>query len=134
MKMTIDKLEQYYCTVSNIDAIEKELGSLYAHVSSPNGGNGIHSTTPGDPTAKKAMRIIELKEKAEAEQEKMYDLLEEIEEWLSAINDTEIASIVRWHYLLRLNWRQTNMKIYGYPDYSYSRKKLHRYLEKEKLS
>lgn len=60
----------------------------------------------------------------------MYALLEEIEAWLLTVTDTEIVSIIRWKYLLRLDWKRVNMKVYGYPDYWYARKRLIRFFEK----
>lgn len=128
--MTIDKLEDYYAIASTIEAIERELKTTYSNVRSPNGHEGGGSTTPGNPTEAAAMRAIALKEKVIQERERLYDLAEEIEDWLPTVEDLEVVSIIRWHYLLRLNWKQTNMKVYGYPDYSYSRKKIARYFEK----
>lgn len=128
--MTIDKLEQYYGIAAEIDAIDKEIMTLYNPVSSPNGHTEPHGTTPSNPTERGALRIIMLKEKAEAKRERLYDLLEEIETWLSTLTDTEISAIIRWHYLLRLDWKRTNMKVYGYPDYDHSRKKISRYFQK----
>ena len=129
--MTIDKLEQYYGISSNIEAIEEEIQTLYNPVSSPNGRpmEG-HSNTPSNPTERNAMKIVHLKEQCEAERERMYALLEEIEAWLLTVKDTEIVSIIRWKYLLRLDWKRVNMKVYGYPSYDYSRKRLRRYFDK----
>lgn len=129
--MTKDKLEQYYGVASNIEAIDMEISHLYNPISSPNGRtDGGTSTTPGDPTHRTAMRIIQLQEMLEAERERLCELAEEIEKWLLTVEDTEIVSIIRWHYLLRLNWKRTNMKVYGYPSYDYSRKRIDRYFER----
>lgn len=128
--MTIEKLEMYYAIASTIEAIERQIQTSYATVSSPNGRESTGSTTPGNPTERQAMRIIALKENLEQERERLYDLAEEIEAWLPTVDDLEVVSIIRWHYLLRLTWKATNMKVYGYPDYSYSRKKITRYFEK----
>jgi hypothetical protein len=76
------------------------------------------------------MRIVQLKELLECQRQELYELVEEIERWLTTVEDTEIVSIIRWHYLLKLNWRQTNLKVYGYPDYYYSRQKIIKYFEK----
>lgn len=130
--MTIDKLENYYGIASGLEAIEQEIATLYSPISSPNGRtDGSYSTTPGDPTARTAMRIIQLREKLEHEHERLMELAEEIEQWLITVSDTEIVSIIRWHYLLRCNWRVTNLKVYGYPDYFYSRQKVIAYFKRE---
>ena len=128
--MTIEKLEQYYGISSNIEAIDEEIRTLYNPVASPTGKQGGGSSTPSNPTERSAMRIAQLKDLLESQRLELYALVEEIERWLMTVTDTEIVSIIRWHYLLRLNWKQTNLKVYGYPDYDYSRKKIIRYFEK----
>ena len=129
--MTIETLEQYYGTASNINAINEQLRTMYSSVHSPAPNpSGVHGTDPGDPTARTALRIIALKDQLEQEHLRLLDLAEEIEAWLLTVKDMEIVSIIRWHYLLRLNWKQTNIKVYGYPDYQYARGKVLRYFEK----
>ncbi len=129
--MTIETLEQYYGTASAIEAITQQLKTMYSTVHSPAPNpSGVHGSDPGDPTARTALRIIALKEQLELEQARIMDLAEEIEGWLLTCPDMEIVSIIRWHYLLRLNWKQTNQKVYGYPDYDYCRKKIQRYFQK----
>lgn len=132
--MTIETLEGYRGIAAGVEAIERELNTLYNPVSSPNGREmiGSFSGSPSDPTAHAALRIIALREQLDEERERMYATLEEIEEWLASCKDTEVVSIIRWHYLLRLTWKQTTMKVYGYPDYQYSRKKIMRYFGREK--
>ena len=132
--MTIEKLEAYKALAATVEAIETEIATLYNPISSPNGRETIGAPGSGtsDPTAQSAMRIIALKEKLSEERENMYAVIEEIEDWLLNCPDPEIVSIVRWHYLLGLNWKQTTMKIYGYPDYQYCRKKIMRFFGREK--
>ena len=128
--MTIDTLEQYYGLASNIDAITEEIDTLYNPVRSPI-GNGMHGSEPSDPTGRSAMRIIQLKDMLEADKAKQLELAEQIEHWLMTVKDSEVVSIIRWHYILHYNWKATNAKVYGYPDYHYSRRKVIRYFEKE---
>ena len=131
--MTIETLEEYRGIASGVEAIEMEIQTLYNPISSPNGREmqGSFSGSPSDPTAHAAMRIISLREKLDEERERMYATLEDIERWLTTCEDPEIVSIIRWHYLLGLDWRQTNKKVYGYPDYWRSRKKIVRFFEKK---
>jgi len=131
--MTIETLEGYRGIASGVEAIEAEIATLYTPISSPNGREmqGSFSGTPSDPTAHAAMRIISLREKLDEERERMYATLEDIERWLITCEDPEIVSIIRWHYLLGLDWRQTNKKVYGSPDYWRSRKKIVRFFEKK---
>ena len=130
--MTIETLEGYRGIASGVEAIEMEISTLYNPVHSPNGHemSGSFGGSPSDPTAHSAMRIIHLKEALDEQRESMYALLEEIETWLITCEDPEVVSIIRWHYLLGLTWKQTNLKVYGYPDYDRSRKKIMRFFQK----
>ena len=133
--MTKEKLEEYYSIASRMQAIEVEIRELYTPSLGGNGnsiGAGRASVmTAGNPTERTAMRITALREQLERERLELLDLAEEIEEWLASVTDPEIEAIVRWHYILRLNWRETNLRVYGYPDYFYSRKRIIRYFERK---
>ena len=129
--MTIEKLENYSVISSDIEAIETQIRSMYKPISSPNGRTDAGgSSTPSNPTERTAFRIDQLRGLLESQRQELYALVEEIEQWLTTVQDTEIVSIIRWHYLLRLNWKQTNLKVFGYPSYDYSRKKIIRYFER----
>lgn len=127
--MTIETLEQYYGLAANIDAITEEIETLYNPVKSPVGST-TRNSEPGDPTGRSAMRIIQLKDMLEADKARQLELAEEIEHWLMTVNDSEVVSIIRWHYILHYNWKATNAKVYGYPDYHYARRQVVRYFEK----
>ena len=136
--MNIEKLEQYSGITANIEALKEEINALYEPISSPNGHTGEgHSSTPGAPTERAAMRIIKLKEDLNWQTEQMLNLREEIETWLVTITDIEIQAIVRWRYLIpnregrARTWKDVNNRVYGYPDYWYSRNRLRRFLERE---
>lgn len=138
MPMTIELLEQYSGIAANIEAMREEINALYTPISSPNGRTDeSHSSTPGAPTERAAMRIIRLKQDLEYQTEQMLNMREEIETWLATVTDTEIQAIVRWRYLIpnrdgrARTWREVNNRVYGYPDYWYSRNRLKRYLERE---
>lgn len=126
--MTIETLEQYYGLCTRIEMIEDELKSLQP-VKSPKIG-GVMSTEPGDPTSHIAMTRISRKEQLDEFLDMASKLKQEVDEWKDNISDGEIAAIVYWHYIKRFNWKRTNLKVYGYPDYDYSRKKIYRYFQK----
>ena len=127
--MRIERLEQYRGLKAEVKAIEKLIDDLYVPIASPNGN---HSTSvPSNPTEKTALRIIALKERLRAKQEKMMKELCEIEMWLETVSDSEIRAIIREHYLNGCSWYQTNYRVYNYYDYSYSRKRLMRFFGKE---
>lgn len=128
--MTIEALEHFRGMSAEVKAIQDEIDTLYSPVSSPVMSDS-HAAAPSNPTEKSAMRIIELKKLIEHRQGKLSEELEVIEKWLVTLDDYELCSIVRWHYLLGLSWKQTNIKVYGYPSYDYSRKRIRRYFGKE---
>ena len=132
--MTIETLEKYRGISSNIKAIQDEIESLYIPIASPNGriNNAGFNGTPGNPTEQAAFRIIKLKEMITDSVTKQSELLELIEDWIKEIelDEPEIAAIARYHYILGNNWKITNLKIYGYPDYHRARKKFFRYFGK----
>lgn len=136
--MDIEKLEMYSGTAANIEALKEEIEALYTPISSPNGHTGEgHSSTPGAPTERAAMRVIQLKQNLEYQVEQMLNLREEIETWLSTVENPEIQAIVRWRYLIPAKsgklrtWENVNYQLYGYKDRRYCQKKLTRYLESE---
>lgn len=130
--MTFEQLEQYFGIVRNIEAIDEEIKQLYHPISSPNGrqNTGTRSNTPSAPTERAAMLIIEKRTQAEEQRRRMEQMRDEIDAWLATCKDAEICAIVRWRYKMRKNWREVNLKVYGYPDYNYSRRKVIRYFQK----
>lgn len=130
--MTIETLEQYRPMLSNIKALEDEIQSCYFPISSPNGkeniGAGASSVrVPGRPTEEAFDRITDLKNVLIERQEEHQRILFEIEQWLRAINNVEIESIIRWRYLIGKTWSETNLKVYGYADREYCRKRFYRF-------
>ena len=132
--MIRETLDEYYTISSRIDAIDEEIRRLYVPTYGSNkentGAGRSSAPVPGNPTERAALRIVSLRARLEAERERLYQLAEEIEDWLETVEDPEIEAIIRWHYLLRCNWKTTNLKVYGYPDYDYCRKKIKRYFDK----
>lgn len=129
--MTIEELESYRGILSEMKALELEIDALYDPRKSPTGHEGAGGSDPGDPTGRSAMRIITLKEKLIAQQEQWSNTALTIESWLSTVDDPEIRSIVRWHYILGLSWKRTSLKVYGRGDYYVARKRIYRFFGKE---
>lgn len=132
--MTIEKLEQYRGICSNISAIYAELTNAYYPYRSPNGKKDpiIYSSVPSDPTQQAVFNALDLQNRLELRLEEQAVALGEIETWLLTLTDPEIESIIRWHYVIGLNWKETTEKIYGYGDPYRTRKKIFRYFGKEK--
>ncbi len=130
--MTIEELEAFKGMRAEVMAIQREIETLYAPVSSPNGHtDGGHSTTPGNPTERAAMIIMERKAMLEAKVAAMQERLEAIEKWLETLDDSKLRACIRWHYLNGMNWKQTNLCVFGYPNQYRARKKVMRYFGKK---
>lgn len=130
--MTIETLEQYRYYAKEIDSIALELEHVYNTVKSPNGrkGEAVRGSVPSNPTEHAALAAIELQKELETKRAALTELTAELDAWLVTIGDPEIVSIIRYHYILGFNWKQTNLKVYGYPNYHRARNKFHKYFEK----
>lgn len=133
MDMTIEKLEAYRGLTSEIQALSQQITSLYDTYRSPQlMSDGSHSMSAGSPTENAVAKILKLEQTYRRKHEEAVDLLAEVENWLSRVEDAEIRSICRHHYLLNKSWQQTSTIVYGYPSYYNARKKVMRYFGREK--
>ena len=133
MDMTIEKLEAYRGLTSEMKALSQQITSLYDTYRSPTlMSNGSHSMSVGSPVETAVNKVLELKTVYEQKYEEAANLLYNIETWLSQIEDPEIRSIVRFHYVLGYSWQRTNTAVCGYPSYYAARKKVMRYFGREK--
>ena len=134
--MTIEQLEQYRGISANVEAIQMQIDHLYVPVTSPNGktNTGSFSSTPGDPTGKAVMKIIELQEDLSQQLQAQVDMLNEINEWMKevTVSDPEVAALIRFHYIAGLSWKETSKKFYGYKTgHSAARKRVFRFFGRE---
>ena len=132
--MTIEKLENYKGLVAEMHSLSESIDSLYDTYRSPqfcrNGGS--HSNNVWSPVEDAVNRILKLKDLYDHKCSEAANLLLEVEAWLSTVDDPEIRSIVRFHYVLNKSWVQTSTEVYGFPSYYNSRKKIMRYFGREK--
>lgn len=134
-EMTVEKLEQYKGLTSEMKALRDQIDSLYDTYRSPQlmSDGGSHSmSAAGSPTERAVAKILKLKETYQQKCDETADLLLQVENWLSQVEDPEIRSIIRFHYILNRSWQQTSTEVYGYPSYYNSRKKIMRYFGREK--
>lgn len=132
-EMTVEKLESYKSLTAEMKAITLQIDSLYDTYRSPQLGSdgGSHSISVGSSVEAAVNKLLELKTVYEQKYEEAANLLYNIETWLSQIEDPEIRSIARFHYVLGYSWQRTNTAVCGYPSYHTARKRLMRYLGKE---
>lgn len=131
--ISIEKLEAYRGLTSEMQALSQQITSLYDTYRSPQLMNsGSHSMSASSPTESAVAKILKLEETYRKKYEEAVDLLSEVENWLSHVEDAEIRSICRHHYILNKSWQQTSTIVYGYPSYYNARKKVMRYFGREK--
>ena len=131
--MTVEKLEAYRGLTSEIKGLREQIDSLYDTYRSPQlmSDGGSHSMSVGSPTESAVNKIVTLKRIYSKKIEEASDLLLEVENWLSTVEDSEIRSICRHHYILNKSWQQTSVVVYGYKSYYNSRKRIMRYFGRE---
>ena len=127
--ITLEDLRQYQDILEELEAIRDEIRMIYIESPSPKEVIGGRSSvsTPGDPTARKAMKALERKERLENRERQLEDLQERIEKYIDRMEDHHTAAIMRWHFIQGLTWRQTCVKVYGYPDPDICRMAVRRY-------
>lgn len=128
MEMTIEKLESYKGLTAEIKGLREQIDSFYDTYRSPQlSDGGSHSMNVGNPVETSVMRIIELKEKLKEAEGR----LQEVENFLSTVDDAEVRAIIRYRYILGRSWSQINTAVCGYPSYYTCRKKIMRYFGRE---
>lgn len=129
--ITIEDLRQYQDILEELEAIRDEIRMIYIESPAPKEVIGGRSSvsTPGDPTARKAMKALEKKERLENRERQLEDLQDRIEEYIDRMTDHHTAAIMRWHFIRGLTWRQTCSKVYGYPDPDICRMAIWRYFK-----
>lgn len=131
--INIKYLERYSAEIEKLEILNRELEWLYYPVSSPNGkemsGGGGSSSSPTESALKKIEKVIQ---KINEQKQVISEYVEEVNAWLNDLEDKELVSIIRYHYMDRLTWRETCKKVYGYSDRQVCRKRVMRYFGKEK--
>ncbi len=112
--MTIDELEELRYLNSEIQAVQREIEGMYNTYRSPAFEKiGSSPQRAGDPTADAARKIMDLQAKYNAMLNEMADRRDRVNAWLVSLDDGEIKSIIRWHYLCGKSWKQTSGLVYG---------------------
>ena len=131
--MTIEDLEELRYLNSEIRAVQQEIEGMYNTYRSPAFEKIGHSPlSPGDPTAQAVSKVMQLQRKYNRMLTEMTDKRDRINAWVAELDDPEIRSIIRWHYLNGKSWKQTSGLVYGANSYYNARKVLMRWFGKEK--
>lgn len=112
--MTIDDLEDLRYLDSEIQAVQREVENMYNTYRSPAFEKiGQSPLSPGDPTAQAVSKVMQLQRKYNSMLTEMADRRDRVNAWLVELDDPEIRSIIRWHYLNGKSWKQTSGLVYG---------------------
>lgn len=127
--MTIEDLREYQKTKQTIKALEAELNAVYVESPKPNDNPGGKSSvrSASDPTAVKAQKAIQIREKLENVLADFQRRADEIIDFSLHVEDPEVGSIIRLHYINGCTWEQTCVTLYGYRDRWYCHRKIRRY-------
>ena len=131
--MTIEELEDLRYLNSEIRAVQQEIEGMYNTYRSPAfekiGSSPQHA---GDPISEAVQKIMALQQKYNRMLNDMADRRDRVNAWLVSLDNGEIKSIIRWHYLNGKSWKQTSGLVYGANSYYNARKALMRWFGKEK--
>ena len=112
--MTIEELEELRYLNSEIRAVQREIENMYNTYRSPAFEKiGQSPLSPGDPTAQAVSKVMQLQRKYNSMLTEMADRRDRVNAWLVELDDPEIRSIIRWHYLNGKSWKQTSGLVYG---------------------
>lgn len=112
--MTIEDLEELRYLDSEIQAVQQEIEGMYNTYRSPAFEKiGQSPLSPGDPTAQAVDKVMQLQRKYNSMLTEMADRRDRVNAWLVGLDDREIRSIIRWHYLNGKSWKQTSGLVYG---------------------
>ncbi|MBR2759744.1 MAG: hypothetical protein IKD66_01115 [Solobacterium sp.] len=133
--MTLNELERLRELRVKLDSYKAEISAQYNTYHSPALVN-YRRSSPGscDPVTEAVNRITTMQERIQVMESQYLDLLEKVEDWLIACDDKEVAAIIRWHYILCTDWKETTRKVFrrtGNADYFRARKRVYRYFGEE---
>ena len=112
--MTIEELEELRYLNSEIRAVQQEIEGMYNTYRSPSFEKiGQSPLSPGDPTAQAVSKVMQLQRKYNSMLTEMADRRDLVNAWLVSLDNGEIKSIIRWHYLCGKSWKQTSGLVYG---------------------
>ena len=112
--MTIDELKGYRALDSEIQAIKRQVASLYNTYHSPSmtSDGASHQLSSQSPTEIALHKIDELKQLYSDKEIERLDNKIRIERWLETINDSAIRTSIRLHYHQGTSWKETTYIIY----------------------
>lgn len=90
-----------------------ELESTLGAGSSLGGAGGGHASTPGDPTARQAIALSQLKDKYDHARARTREMIIRLEDDIEQVPDARVRLALRLKYADGLSWRQTARQMDG---------------------
>ena len=131
--MTIEELEELRYLNSEIRAVQQEIEGMYNTYRSPAFEKiGQSPLSPGDPTSEAVQKIMALQQKYNRMLNDMADRRDRVNSWIASLDNEEIKSIVRWHYLVGKKWKETTRLVYGNANDRNAYRAFRRFMGKDK--
>ncbi|GMQ56773.1 hypothetical protein AN1V17_11670 [Vallitalea sediminicola] len=135
--MDMKKLEQFRNLVREIEILEKRISGLEQELqecvadtvraSSKSFPYIQHTVRISGVDARKIDKISRVKDILSKRKAKLYHDMEEVEKFISTIEDSIIRQIITLRFIKGWSWNNVAMTIYGYPNGDTARKKITRY-------
>lgn len=93
-----------------------EMESTLGAGSSLGEAGGGHASTPGDPTARQAIALSQLKDKYDHARARTRELIAQLEDYIARVPDARVRLALRLKYADGLSWRQTAREMDGRED------------------
>lgn len=128
--MTIQELQNYKFLKTEVEMLKKEIEQIYDTYKSPIFDSIPSNSSSGVKVEKLIAKADVLKDKYNQRLNDLLDKQKEIEEWITTVDNVEVITIVRLHFMNGYSWKQTSAMIYGKESYYNARKVFYRFFEK----
>ena len=113
-KEILKELNNYRAYLCEANALEYQIEQLYNTYRSPSWeGVGGHSEGGPTQTEQAISKIDPLEQMYRTKMELAREKLQMLEEWLSTVEDKDVANCIRWHYMIGCTWKETTKRVYG---------------------
>ena len=130
MQNMLRDIRSYRSLVAEYNAIIYEISVLYEPIKSPMTNESSQSNVPSNPTQNATFRILEEKERRKKRLRELEIRINDILRMVEEIEDGEIKSMVRLHYIANVTWKEVSRIMYQIEDADYVRMKVNKYFER----
>lgn len=106
--ISLDDLNRYQDILKEIEQLSADISTVVTSLATTGRPSvGGHGSTPGDPTAHKAIRITDLKQ----QRHELYTEADRILNAARMIPDEKVRACCLCHYIYGLSWKQTSIAV-----------------------